>query len=232
MISIIIPTLNEEKYLPLLFESIKNQKFKDYEIIVADANSKDKTAKIARDNNCRVVLGGLPAKARNEGSKVANGNLLLFLDADIVLNKDFLVNALEDFKKQNLDVATFPLFLDGGLASRIVSRLYNFWVIVTQPFFPHAFGAALLVKKDVYENIGGFDETITLAEDHDFARRANKIAKCGIIKSAHASVSTRRFRKDGWVKMIIKYVLCELYTIFCGPIRTDIFKYEFDHYDE
>ena len=52
MLSIIIPTLNEEKYLPRLLESIKNQNFSDYEIIVSDGGSSDSTKQIALDNNC------------------------------------------------------------------------------------------------------------------------------------------------------------------------------------
>ena len=61
MLSIVIPALNEEKYLPLLLESIKRQSFFDYEIILADAGSKDKTIEIAKKYNCVIVGGGLPA---------------------------------------------------------------------------------------------------------------------------------------------------------------------------
>ena len=82
MLSIIIPTKNEEKYLPNLLRSIKKQTFKDYEIIVADNNSKDKTKKIAKRYGCKIVKGGLPGKARNQGAKFAEGDILLFLDSD------------------------------------------------------------------------------------------------------------------------------------------------------
>ena len=63
-ISIIIPTLNEEDYLSLLLESIKQQNFKDYEIIVVDASSTDDTLKIAQNYGCSIVGGGLPASVR------------------------------------------------------------------------------------------------------------------------------------------------------------------------
>ena len=78
--SLIIPCLNEEKYLPLLLDSIKKQNFKDYEIIIADAGSKDKTLEIAKKYDCRIIPGGLPAKGRNEGAKIAKGELLFFCD--------------------------------------------------------------------------------------------------------------------------------------------------------
>ena len=55
ILSIIIPTYNEEEYLPVLLESIKQQDFSDYEIIVADADSKDNTVKIAEEYGCIVV---------------------------------------------------------------------------------------------------------------------------------------------------------------------------------
>ena len=72
MLSIIIPALNEEKYLPLLLGEIKKQNFADdLEIIVADAGSVDKTIEIARSFGCEITKGGLPAKGRNEGGKVA-----------------------------------------------------------------------------------------------------------------------------------------------------------------
>lgn len=70
MLSIIIPTLNEEKYLLILLSEIRKQNFIDYEIIVADAVSEDRTIEIARSFNCNIIKGGLPAKGRNEGTKL------------------------------------------------------------------------------------------------------------------------------------------------------------------
>ena len=109
MISIIIPTLNEEKYLPLLLKSIARQKFRDYEIIVADAGSEDKTLDIAKRYNCRIVAGGLPAKGRNEGAKVAKGDLLLFLDADVILPQKFFRRAVSEFETEKIDFGAFAL---------------------------------------------------------------------------------------------------------------------------
>ena len=60
-LSIIIPTYNEEWYLPKLLDSLDNQTFSDFEIIVADNHSKDCTVSVAKKHGCRVVKGGLPA---------------------------------------------------------------------------------------------------------------------------------------------------------------------------
>ena len=105
MISIIIPTFNEEKYLPKLLNCIKKQTYKNYEVIIADANSKDKTKAIAKKYGCKTVKGGLPAVGRNNGAKIAKDGILLFLDADVQFDKNFLENAVKEMKTRNLDAA-------------------------------------------------------------------------------------------------------------------------------
>lgn len=105
ILSIIIPTYNEEEYLPVLLESIKQQDFSDYEIIVADADSKDNTVKIAEEYGCIVVEGGMPAVGRNNGAKVAKGDYLLFLDSDLKLTEDYLAKVIYEFKMERLGIA-------------------------------------------------------------------------------------------------------------------------------
>lgn len=101
MLSIIIPTLNEEKHLEKLLKSIKKQDFNHYEIIVADAGSKDKTLEIAKRYKCRIAKGGSPAQGRNQGAEEARGDLLLFLDADVILPDKIFGKTLKEFKKEN-----------------------------------------------------------------------------------------------------------------------------------
>jgi len=233
MISIIVPTLNEEKYLPLLLESIKSNDFSDYEIIIADAGSKDKTIEIAKRYNCRLIPGGLPAKGRNEGAKVAKGDLLFFVDADSLLPERFFKNALEEFSRKNLDFASFGLVPIGGTKINKVAfnMFYNWYIYAVEKTLPHA-AMGILAKRDLFLKLDGYDETIKLAEDHDLSRRAKKIAKYGIIKSTKVHFSDRRFKKDGWFRTSVKYFLCELHMIFIGPVRSDIFEYKFDHYSK
>lgn len=235
MISIIIPALNEKERLPILLESIKNQDFADYEIIVADANSTDKTLEIAKEYDCKIVVGGLPAKGRNEGTKIAKGEIFFFLDADTFLPNNFLNKTLSEFNNRKLDLASFCLspMPKKIMSSFFLNIFYNQPIILLQNILPHA-ATGMLVKKDLFEQLGGFDEDVKLAEDHYLARRARKTAKakCGIIKSVKLYVSDRRFRKDGWFIVGFKYLLCELHMIFIGPVKSDIFKYRFNHYNK
>jgi len=235
MLSIIIPALNEEKYLPLLLDSIRKQDFYDYEIIVSDAGSEDKTLEIAKKYRCQTIPGGLPAKARNEGAKVAKGALLLFLDADVILPEDFFKKTLEEFEERSLNIASFCLvpLPHNRLTLIFVNTFYNKPIILLENLLPHA-ATGILVEKKVFDKLGRFDENIKLAEDHDLARKAQKMndVKFGVIRSVKIFVSDRRFRRDGWITTGFKYLLCELHLIFIGPVKSDMFKYKFNHYKD
>lgn len=228
MLSIIIPTLNEEKYLPILLKEIKKQKFDDYEIIVADAGSEDKTVEIAQNFGCKVVRGGAPAKGRNEGAKVAKGDIFLFMDADnIFLPDGFLENLVSEFKKRNLGVASFSIYPKGNFFDKTVYFFYNNFVKIFQRFFAFATNT-IAIKKEVFERVGGFDEEIQIGEDHDLAKRAAKISKFGFIDREPILTSPRRLEIDGRLKTYSKYLLAGLYMLFFGPVKKKLFEYRFD----
>ena len=230
-LSIVIPTLNEENNLPLLLESIEIQSVDDCEIIIADANSEDKTIEIARGHDCKVAPGGLPAEGRNNGAKLAKGSVLLFLDADAVLPEGFFEKALGEFEKKELKIASFPLLPHGEkrIPRLLFQFFYNLPIIAMEKVLPHA-AMGILIDKELFEKLNGFDENIKIAEDHDLARRAKRAGKYGIIKSSKIFVSDRRFKTDGWLKTYFKYFLCELHMIFIGPVKSNIFSYKFNHY--
>ena len=96
---------------------------------------------------------------------------------------------------------------------------------------PHfdAPGFCLLVRRDVHEAIGGFDETITFCEDHDYAQRASKHGSFGVLKSTKIPVSIRRMDRDGRINIAVKYLLAEIHLATLGPIRHQLFNYQLDH---
>jgi glycosyltransferase involved in cell wall biosynthesis len=233
MISIIIPTLNEEELLPKLLKSIRRQGVNDYEIILADAGSTDRTREIAQKFGAKVVKGGLPAVGRNEGAKVAKGDLLLFLDADVILSEKFFEKAIREFNRRNLEVASVQL--DPQTSRKMIKflfeRFYNYPVKKLERFLPYG-AMGYLIKKKLHQKIKGFDEKIKLCEDHDYVRRAAKFGKFGVLRGVKISISLRRFYKDGWLKVILKYMSAELHYHFLGPIKSDIFNYKFAHYKD
>jgi len=231
MLSIIIPTLNEENHLPFLLESIKKQGLNNYEIIVADAGSEDKTIEIAKSFGCKVVPGGFPPKGKNKGAKAAQNSLILFLDADIFLSDGSLEKLLKEFKERNLDVASFTLASFHRFHNLSYRIFYNFPSLITERFLPQAMNA-ILIKNNLHQKVGGFNEKIKVGEELDYIRRGVKFGKFGVLKSAKIFSSPRRFENDGWFTTWFKYFLCQLHMIFFGPVKSDILRYRFNHYSK
>ena len=231
-LSIIIPTLNEEKNLSFLLNLIKQENIKDYEVIVADAGSKDETKRVAQDFGCKVTTGGMPAKGRNDGAKIAQGDLLLFMDADLRLSENFFNNSLKEFKRRGLGIASYCIIpRTNNLPFKFAyNLLYNWPIVILQGILAHG-AMGILVEKKIFEKVGGFDEEIVLAEDQYFTRQCAKFVKFGILSSARIYAPMRRFERDGYLKTTIKYFLSAVYMIVKGPIKTSFFKYDFDHYD-
>ncbi len=230
-VSIIIPTFNEEHFLPKLLSSLKNQSALPKEIIVADAFSVDNTKQVAKTFGCELVSGGLPSKARNNGTKRASQPILLFLDADVVLPPRFLEKTLKEMADRKLDIASCFVSPRSNLKiDKFLHQFANQYMRLTQKFHPHMPGLCIFVKREIHTKIGGFDESLVLAEDHDYLRRARKVGRFGYLKSYKIPVSVRRLSQDGRLKIALKYIAIELHLIFIGKIRKDIFNYKFGHF--
>ncbi len=231
MLSIIIPTYNEENYLPILLKSIRNQIFFDYEVIVADNNSSDRTKEIALSYGSILTQGGLPGKGRNLGAKIAKGEYLLFFDADVELtNRYFLADCFSELKSNKLAGATNCILpLSNSRIDELGHNSYNLIMKSMVHSSPIAPGFCIWMKKDIHQIINGFNEEIKLGEDTDYVKRASKISSFGILKSHKIPVSVRRLERDGRFNVAMKYILCGLHMAVLGNVKSYIFKYTFGH---
>lgn len=231
MLTIVIPTKNEEACLPRLLESIKKQTLQPSVIIVADAQSSDKTRDIARSFGAKVVEGGMISFGRNVGAREARTVFILFLDADVELrDHEFLEKAIGEMLERKLDLATCDVFpLSDQYIDHFLHKAYNIYARVWGSMYPHAPGFCMLARRELHEKIGGFDEKVIFCEDHDYARRATAHGNFGFLKSTKIPVSIRRLDRDGRMKIAIKYMLAELHLVFLGPIRHNKFHYTFGH---
>jgi GT2 family glycosyltransferase len=104
------------------------------------------------------------------------------LDADVVLPNEFLSVCLNEIAERKLTVATAPIrFLSGHKIDKFFGEFYNFYARLTQSFYPHAPGFCIFCKKELHDKIKGFDEVVTLAEDHDYVVRAGRQGKFGLL---------------------------------------------------
>jgi len=152
LVSVIIPTLNEEKLLPPLLTSIQNQTYEPIEIVVADSST-DSTPDIARQAGATVVT--VPelniSLARNEGARAAQGDILLFCDADCIMAHDFV---------ERLVVG----LIDGAILSHGSHFVYDntFHNILTgawqhlKPIY-WTTGRGVAIRKENFWAVGGYD---------------------------------------------------------------------------
>jgi glycosyltransferase involved in cell wall biosynthesis len=221
LITIIIPTKNEEEYLPKLLNSFLNQKninwselSSNIEILICDNNSTDKTKQIAQEFAkanlpISIIEGGLPAVARNNGAKKADSTWLWFIDSDVVLSLDAL-NKYIQIAKSSTTKTIYTSFVVSDIA-RVQSRLFYFGFntllrlkSVIFPLTGNILGGwNLLIKKTSFDEIGGFDEILVTHEDIKLGRQF-KVAELGIINTT-IKISSRRFVRDGFWNVFLMY---------------------------
>ncbi len=210
-ISVILPTLNEGRYIESTLKSIMNQDYKGgYEIIVADGMSKDNTVRIARkfaDKVITVKQKGVSA-GRNEGAKIAKGEILLFLDADTILLFNGLTEISKPFRtKKVVGVACHVLPTSPEAKDFALYWSFNqFMKRSIKSKKPQIPGICCAYRKKAFEEVGGFNEYLDTLEDFDLSERISKEGKIVLIKNTLALTSHRRIKKWGRMKSIRKYL--------------------------
>ncbi len=173
--SIIIPAHNEEASIKGAIESVLKQTFKDYELIVVNDSSTDKTKEIVesyikKDKRIKLIniKGGNAAKARNAGLRIAKGKYIIFVDADITFNKHFIKKIINHFKEQKADAVTWNVYTKNPktMVSKMINERYKkFQSRILKPGFEK--GAYVFTfKKSVIKKLGGYDESVSYFEDY------------------------------------------------------------------
>ena len=219
--SIIIPTLNEEKYLPLLLSDLGNQTYQDFEIIVVDGGSNDKTvqkATTSKVGNLNVTKAQAKnvCYQRNLGAKEAKANYLIFMDADNRVPPYFLQGIKYRLDSTSLDLLTTWIAPDGSdLGTYAICNVINLWLDIQQKTNePWIIEAMLVVKKKIFQSLKGFDVEIHINEGYDLVSRAIKKGYAyKVFKDPLYTFSLRRLRKIGTFKAIASVAQLELSRI-------------------
>ncbi|GAB4133885.1 MAG: hypothetical protein Fur0015_07110 [Ignavibacteriales bacterium] len=206
--SVIIPTLNEEYFLQDCINSIRKGN-PDTEIIIVDGGSTDSTLSIARNEKVKIVQT-VPSRGEQliEGTKIANGDIYVFLHADTLLPENWY-ELLNDYFNENVNqVCRFKLNFD-----------IKHWILDRYKFFSKydsifsRFGdMCICIRKNFYNEIKGFS-SLKIFEDVELLQRITKIKKIDVL-NADVITSARTFIRFGLIRqqifngiMIFKYLL-------------------------
>ncbi len=237
--SIVIPTLNEENYLPKLLTDLSKQLNKSFEIIVVDGYSDDKTQAVVEQFMPRLPIQFYSVKKRNlsyqrnYGAAKAGGKYLIFLDADARISRLFIKNLQAEIAKSK-HLIYLPKMIPGGgdYTDKILFKLANLLVEISQNTpKPLATGSAMVFYKDFFHLIGGYndkshDKKIFYPEDHEIIMRARKSGvKAKVAKSVKFRFSLRRMKKEGKLNVLRKYILMVVEMTLRGKTNSN-FSYE------
>lgn len=240
-LAIIIPTLNEEKFIGRLLDSIYFQSVHPKEVCIVDAQSEDHTldeVRIRQKKLPQLKYYRIPkfsiARQRNLGVKKTKSSRILFLDADTALiDPDTLEKYFNEAekKKANLAVAeNYPL--SSHWKDKAYFQAANLGTRVGKFVLPAAVGINLYCKRSVFEKLGGFDESIKVGEDIDLVQR---FAKSGvlyeILEEPKIYTSVRRLRKEGRIRLVLMMINSFINGHIFGYRKNPIAKeYEFGKY--
>ena len=225
MFSIIIPTLNEEKYLPRLLDSLIQQTEKDFEVIVVDGASKDRT--VAKARAFKRKLPGLTVTVskkaslplqRNMGAHMARGDWFVFVDADGELLPYFIERAKYFIKSQKPALFAVWFRPDSETPGDALLTLFGNLVLEASILFrrPQVTpGQLSVVSRKAFDAVGGYDESHAFTEDLDLSLRLDKAGfKPTILREVLCRYSLRRLRKEGTIKVLQSYAKAAVAALF------------------
>ena len=203
MVSIIIPSRNEESYIAGVITSIKESNIPyPYEIIVSD-NSTDNTRNIIKnlDSNIKIVEGGPTPIARNNGVKHANGEYIFFIDSDITFKETDLIYKTLSTLMSGKSMVTAKLRCRNSLIVNLIYVLNNIIQYISKlDGKPFSTGSFMGMKKTVFYELGGFDEKDLHCEYYLLSKSVKPSEF--VILNKYFYTDNRRFKKMGYLGMI------------------------------
>jgi glycosyltransferase involved in cell wall biosynthesis len=231
--SIVIPTLNEEKYVYTLLDCLTHQTYKEFEVIVIDGNSEDKTKEIVSRylKELDLTLIDSPKRGvsfqRNYAASKAKNPRLIFFDADVMIEPDFLekINKFLETRLATNRPADMLTAWNIPISDKRVD-LFMYWFFnhiymeMMKNYKPGAVGTFICVDKKAFDSVNGFSEKVWPGEDFDLIKRLFcKGYKYSLLKDPKVYFSVRRLNKEGRAHFAWKILVQAFYYQFKGSIE-------------
>lgn len=233
--TVVIPTLNEEQYLPFLLEDLTRQKAKNFEVVIVDGYSEDRTRTLAREFRDNFPLRFWQVRKRNvsyqrnTGASKARGSYVVFLDADARITRAF-TKKLEEYIVRSKGLVFIPEVCPDEVNSqtKVVFNFANFIVEISQGIGrPFSSGGSMVFEKNFFRLIGGFSEKVFMSEDHQIIQTAFKYGvRARFMRGVKVKMSLRRMKKEGKLKLYYKYLLTASQYLIKGKVDTKVIEYQ------
>ena len=224
--SIIIPALNEEKYLPHLLDDLTKQTFRDFEVIVVDGQSDDRTVEKAKRYKAKLTsLKIMTSKKRhvctqrNLGASVATADTFIFIDADTRIDSNFMLGMRYRVETSNADILSCWFKPDvSNTTNNTISLALNYFIEIQSTVRPrYLIEGLFVIKKQCFVAAGGFNETINYTEGKSLLQTAmSHGCKYAVVRDPVWTYSFRRIRKYGALHVAGNMAKLEL-SSFLGP---------------
>jgi glycosyltransferase involved in cell wall biosynthesis len=171
LLTIVIPCKNESKTIDSTLTLLNFQdNIKDVNVIVSDSSDDGTTYQLESRTNdlfdLKIIQGGLPAKARNNGSRYVKTPYVLFLDSDMfLLDTKLLTNVVKVIMSENIDLLTTKIRTTNGKYN-YVFKTFDFIQKMSKFISPFCLGGFMLFKTNTFNKLGGFNEEAKVAEDY------------------------------------------------------------------
>jgi len=218
-VSIIIPALNEEKLIENVLRQFDDNFKSKYnlEVIVSDGGSTDKTLNIARRYTQKLAEHTKKVKqnisqGRNNGAAISLGDVLIFFNADTRISdkEKFFKKISEVLENKNVAAIACPIYVfpeEQRTIDKAFHAFYNNYVIILNKFFMGmGRGECHIVRRELFEKIGGYDEKLFAGEDFDLYKRLRKFGKIHFMRDIPIYESPRRYRKFGYTKVVYDWL--------------------------
>ncbi len=232
-ISIIVPVFEEEKIIEShlrLFTKELREKY-NFELIVSDGGSTDNSVQIARNFADIVVVHNNKerqtiSQGRNRGAEQSNSEVLCFLNVDsIPKNLENFLELINKFADKKLDYQKYgaiACYVSGFpeevlLKDKIFYFIYNNYERILNSFgFGIGRGECQIIRREIFNQVRGYNDNIVAGEDFDLYRRISKISKVKFDTKFIILESPRRFRKYGYLKTIFFWIVNALSVSWFG----------------
>lgn len=234
-LTIIIPTLNEDHYLPLLLKDLSAQTLQQFDVIIVDSGSSDQTleratAYVTSHPHTQVIQSKVRnvSTQRNLGASNATTEYVLFVDADTRLPSYYLQALLEQIAKKPSDsFTTFAVPDTDRIADKLLTSANNALSVGSAWIKkPYAFGACLGCTTKAFQAVEGFNPSLTFQEDADFLQRiVNKKMTFEIYPTPEYVFCMRRYQKEGTLNVILKTIPFTLQSFTKSDFKNPSTKY-------